>query len=63
MAYLIDILNLPENMSVCSQHGVSNGILSDMATEKTIIKDMTGRGSIVRLTAQKSALHSCKVRL
>ncbi|CAC5356069.1 unnamed protein product [Mytilus coruscus] len=36
--------------------GKFNGVWSDMATEKTVIKDSKGRGSIVGITRQKSAL-------
>ena len=36
--------------------GFFNGIWSDMATEKTVIKDMKGDGGIVGITQNKSAL-------
>ncbi|CAC5403946.1 unnamed protein product [Mytilus coruscus] len=64
-AYLIDMLNLPEEtysafmsgkFAVRQKPGVFNGIWSDMATKKTIIKDSKGSGGIVGLTTQKSAL-------
>ncbi|CAC5405606.1 unnamed protein product [Mytilus coruscus] len=59
------MLNLPEEtysafmsgkFPVRQKSGVFNGIWSDMATEKTIIKDSKGSGGIVGLTTQKSAL-------
>jgi hypothetical protein len=33
-----------------------NGVWPDMATEKTVIRDSKGRGGIVGITRQKSAL-------
>jgi hypothetical protein len=40
--------------------GKFNGVWSDMATEKTVIRDSKGRGGIVGITRQKSALIRAK---
>lgn len=42
--------------SVRQKPGTFNGIWSDMATEKTIIKDSKGSSGIVGLTRKKPAL-------
>ena len=63
--YILDMLHLPPeiNASFNAGHfairqkpGTFNGVWSDMATEKTIIKDSKGNGGIVGLTRQKPAL-------
>ena len=42
--------------AICQKPGKFNGIWSDMATEKTVIRDSKGRGSIVGIIRQKAAL-------
>ena len=42
--------------AICQKPGKFNGVWSDMATEKTVIRDSKGRGGIVGITRQKSAL-------
>ena len=63
--YILDMIDLPEDIkqefnagkfAIHQKAGVFNGIWSDMATEKTIIKDSKGNGGIVGLTRKKSAL-------
>ncbi|CAC5392868.1 unnamed protein product [Mytilus coruscus] len=63
--YLLDMLNLPTEaeglfsmgfFSVRQKVGSFNGVWSDMATEKTVIKDSKGDGGIVGLTRKKASL-------
>ena len=57
--YLLDMLNLPSEdesrfktgfFAIRQKAGSFNGVWSDMATEKTIIKDSKSNGGIVGLT-------------
>jgi hypothetical protein len=63
--YLLDIFSLPPevvskfesgNFAIQQKPSAFNGIGSDIATEKTGIKDSKGYGGIVNITRQKSAL-------
>ncbi|CAC5408181.1 unnamed protein product [Mytilus coruscus] len=59
--YILDMLDIPHKVQSAFDSGkfakgTFNGIWSDMATEKTIIKDSKGHGGIVGLTRNKSAL-------
>ena len=63
--YLMDMMNLPDDIqeefmsgkfAIKQTAGVFNGQWSDIATEKTVIKDLKGSGGIIGLTNQKSAL-------
>ncbi|KAK3097137.1 hypothetical protein FSP39_006702 [Pinctada imbricata] len=63
--YLLDMISLPDEVRTSFNEGkfairqipgFFNGIWSDMATEKTVIKDMKGVGGIVGMTQNKSAL-------
>ena len=63
--YILDMLDIPVEIkaafdagefAICQKSGIFNGVWSDMATEKTIIKDSKGNGGIVGLTRKKSAL-------
>lgn len=63
--YILDMLDIPVEIkaafdagefAICQKTGIFNGVWSDMATEKTIIKDSKGNGGIVGLTRKKSAL-------
>ena len=63
--YLLDMLNLPSKVesrfkagffAIRQKAGSFNGVWSDMATEKTIIKDSKSNGGIVGLARKKSAL-------
>ena len=63
--YLLDMHFLPPDVqaafesgqfAICQKPGKFNGIWSDMATEKTVIRDSKGRGGIVGITRQKAAL-------
>jgi len=63
--YLLDMLNLHSEVesrfkagffAIRQKAGSFNGVWSDMATEKTIIKDSKSNGGIVGLTRKKSAL-------
>jgi hypothetical protein len=44
------------NFAIRQKPSVFNGIWSDMATEKTVIKDSKGNGGIVNIIRQQSAL-------
>jgi hypothetical protein len=44
------------NFAIRQKPSAFNGIWSDMATEKTVIKDLKGYGGIVNITRKKSAL-------
>jgi hypothetical protein len=63
--YILDMLDLHQDVksafesgqfAICQKQGKFNGVWSDMATEKTVIRDSKGRGGIVGITRQKSAL-------
>jgi hypothetical protein len=63
--YILDMLNIPNEVKLAfdsgefaihQKTGTFNGIWSDMATEKTFIKESKGNGGIVGLTRKKSAL-------
>ncbi|CAC5358418.1 unnamed protein product [Mytilus coruscus] len=63
--YIQDMFNLPPDVlpafesgdfSIRQKPSAFNGIWSDMATEKTVIKDSKGCGGIVNITRQKPAL-------
>ena len=63
--YILDMLDIPQDIktafdagefTIHQSAGKFNGIWSDMATEKTIIKDSKGKSGIVGLTRKKSAL-------
>jgi hypothetical protein len=63
--YLLDKHFLPPDVqaafesgqfAICQKPGKFNGIWSDMATEKTVIRDSKGRGGIGGITRQKAAL-------
>ena len=63
--YLLDMVELPDEVhryldqgefAVRQIPGRYNGIWSDMAVEKTVIKDSKGSGGITNITLQKSAL-------
>ena len=63
--YILDMLVIPVEIkaafdagefAISQKTGIFNGVWSDMATEKTIIKDSKGNGGIVGLTRKKSAL-------
>jgi hypothetical protein len=63
--YLMDLMNLPDDIqeefmsgkfAIKQTFGVFNGQWSDIATKKTIIKDLRGSGGIIGLTNQTSAL-------
>jgi hypothetical protein len=45
-----------EQFSIRQKPGKFNGVWPDMATEKTVIRDSKGRGGIVGITRQRSAL-------
>ncbi|CAG2224634.1 unnamed protein product [Mytilus edulis] len=64
-AYILDMLNLSETVksvfmsgefSIRHKHGALNSIWSDMATDKTIIKDSKGCRGIIGLTRKTPAL-------
>jgi hypothetical protein len=63
--YILDILDLHQDVksafesgqfAIRQKSGKFNGVWSDMATEKTVIIDSKGRGGIVGITRQRSAL-------
>ena len=63
--YILDILDLHQDVksafesgqfAIRQKSGKFNGVWSDMATEKTVIIDSKGRGGIVGITKQRSAL-------
>jgi hypothetical protein len=63
--YLLDMHFLPPDVraafesgqfAIRQKLGKFNGVWSDMATEKTVIRDSKGRGDIVGITRQKAAL-------
>jgi hypothetical protein len=65
LVYLLDMHFLPPDVraafesghfAIRQKPGKINGVWSDMATEKTVIRDSKGRGGIVGITRQKAAL-------
>ena len=57
--YILDMLNIPNEVKLAFDYGefaihqktgTFNGIQSDMATEKNLIKEYIGNGGIVGLT-------------
>lgn len=63
--YILDMIHFPVEINSAFLHsefairqtaGTFNGAWSDMATEKTVIKDSKGCGGIAGITRQKSAL-------
>jgi hypothetical protein len=65
LVYILDMLSLPPEDAESFESGqftirqkpsCSNGIWSDMAPEKTVIRDSKGSGGIVNITRQKSTL-------
>ena len=57
--YILDMLNIPNEVKLAFDYGAFtihqktgtfNGIQSDMATEKNLIKEYIGNGGIVGLT-------------
>lgn len=63
--YVLDMMEIPDEIktifengefSIRQTEGSFNGVWTDMAVEKTVIKDSKGSGGIVGLTRKKSAL-------